>query len=123
MNVLLVGHYPPPYGGISVCSAPLKSSHLGCLLRPVLDRAPVAQGAVWPPMVVPVHPVPDDPPCVLECLEGMLPDTLLFETRKESLNDPILLRRIRRDALLLQPIVPTGLPKSTALEDQPVVAP
>lgn len=74
-------------------------------------------------LVVPVHPVPDDdPPGILECLEGMLPHTLLFETPEEPFSDPILLGRVRRDELLLQSIVSTGLPKSTAPEDQPIVA-
>ena len=52
----------------------------------------------------------------------MLPDTLLFETAKESLDDPILFRRIRRYELLLQPIVSTGLPKTATLNHQTVIA-
>lgn len=76
-----------------------------------------------PPMVVPVNPVPNDPPRLLERLELMLPHALLFETAKEPFDDAVLLRGIRRDELLLQAIIPTGLPKPPALEDQAVVAP
>jgi YD repeat-containing protein len=39
--------------GDSACSAPSKSSHLGCLLRTELDRTSVAEGAVWSVVVVP----------------------------------------------------------------------
>ena len=102
--------------------APLKSSHLGCLLRAVLDRAPVPEGAMGPFLVIPVDPVPNDPPRLLKRLERVLPDTLVFQTPKEPLNHPILLGRIRRDELLLQPIVSTGLAKPATLENQPVIA-
>ena len=104
------------------CSAPLKSSHLSYLLRPILDRASIAQRLMRALFVVPPQPVPNDPPRLLERLKPMLPDTFLFETPKEPFNDPILFRRIRRDELLLQPIVSTGLSKSPTLDDQPIVA-
>ena len=75
-----------------------------------------------PFLVVPVDPVSNDPPRLLKRLEPVLSDTLVFQTAKEPLNQPILLRRIRRDELLLQPIVSTGLAKSPTLENQPVIA-
>lgn len=75
-----------------------------------------------PLLVVPLHPVPNDPSGLLECLKHVLPDTLFFETAKEPFNHPVLLRRVGRDEFLLQSIVATGLSKSTALKDQPVVA-
>src|SRR5574337_241344 len=103
-------------------SAPLKSSHLGCLLRPKLDGASIAQRLMRPLLVVPLHPVPNDPSGRLECLKHVLPDTLFFETAKEPFNNPVLLRRVGRDEFLLQPIVSTSLPKALALEDQPIVA-
>ena len=106
----------------ATCSAPLKSSHWGCLLRAVLDRAPIPEGAMGPFLVVPMHPVSNDPPRLLKRLEPVLPDTLVFQTSKEPLNQPILLGRIGRDELLLQPIVSTGLAKSATLENQPVIA-
>jgi hypothetical protein len=49
----------------------------------------------------------------------VLPGTLVFQTSKEPLNHRILLGRIWRDELLLQPIASTGLAKSAALENQP----
>ncbi len=104
------------------CSAPLKSSHLGCLLRTILDWAPIPEGAMGPFLVVPVDPVPNDPPRLLKRLEPVLPDTLVFQASKEPLNQPILLGRIGRDELLLQPIVSTGRAKPATLENQPVIA-
>ncbi len=73
-------------------------------------------------LVVPVDPVPNDPPRLLKRLERVLPDTLVFQASKEPLNHPILLGRIGRDELLLQPIVSTGLAKPATLENQPVIA-
>lgn len=74
-------------------------------------------------LVVPLNPVPNDLPCLLERPKDMLPDTLFFQTAKEPLDDSILLRRIRRDEFLLQPIVPTGLPKAPTLGNEAVVTP
>ena len=111
-----------PKSPTSSCSAPLKSSHLGCLLRPKLDWASIAQRLMRPLLIVPLHPVPNDPSGLLECLKHVLPDTLFFETAKEPLNNPVLLRRVGRDEFLLEAIVATGLSKSTALEAQPIVA-
>lgn len=108
--------------GEDYCSAPLKSSHLSYLLRPILDWASIAQRLMRTLFVVPPQPVPNDPPRILKRLERVLPDTFLFETPKEPFDDPILFRRVRRDELLLQPIVPTGLPEPTALKDQAIVA-
>lgn len=103
-------------------SAPLKSSHLSYLLRPIVDRASIAQRLMRALFVVPPQPVSNDPPRLLKRLERVLPDTFLFETPKEPFDNPILFRRVRRDELLLQPIVPTGLSQSPTLEDQPIVA-
>src|SRR5512146_1145225 len=75
-----------------------------------------------PLLVVPLEPVANDPPRLLKCLERVLPDTLFFQTPKEPLDDPILLRRVRCNELLLQPIIPARLPKASTLEDQAVVA-
>lgn len=65
--------------------------------------------------------LPNDPPRLFESLKHVLPDTLFFETPKEPLDDPILRRRIGGDELLLESIIPTGLPKSPTLEVQPIV--
>ena len=72
--------------------------------------------------VVAPQPVSNDPPRLLKHLERVLPDIFLFETPKEPFDDPILFRRVWRDELLLQPIVPTGLPEPMALKDQAIVA-
>jgi hypothetical protein len=61
-------------------------------LRPVLGGTPVAQGAVRASLVVLLGPVPKDAPRLLERLERVLPDTLLFETPKEPLNQAFSLR-------------------------------
>jgi hypothetical protein len=92
-------------------------------LRPILKWAVIPQRLMRPVLVVPLYPIPNDPPCLLKCLKDVLPDTLFFETPKEPFDDPILFRRIRRDELLCQPIIPTGLPKATTLKDQPIVTP
>lgn len=84
-----------------MCSAPLKSNHPACLLRPVLHRASIPQRLMRTVLVVPVHPVPNDPPRLVEGLKHVLPDTLFFETSKEAFDDAILFRRIRRAELLL----------------------
>lgn len=75
-----------------------------------------------PLLVVPLHPVPNDPPRLLERLKDMPPDTLFFETAKEPFDDAILCWRIRREERLLQARVPTGLPAPPTLEDQPIGA-
>ena len=74
-------------------------------------------------LVVPVEPVPNDPPRLLKRLERVLPDALLLQTPKEPFNDPVLFRRIGRNEFLVQAIVATGLPKPPTLKDQPIVAP
>ncbi len=74
-----------------------------------------------PSVVVPLQPVPDDPTRLLKCLERMLPDTLFFQPPKEPFDHPVLLQCIRRNELLLQTVVPTGLPKPATLENQPIV--
>ena len=104
------------------CSAPLKSSHPGCLLRAVFNRASVPERLMRPLMVVPLHPLSNNPPRLVERWEDMLTDALLFETPKEPHNDPVLFRRIRRDEFLLQAVISTGLPESATLEDQAVAA-
>ena len=82
-----------------MCSAPLKSSHLGYVLGAVLGRAPIAQGLLRPLVVVPLDPVPNDPPRLLKGLEGVLSDTLLFQTPKEPFDHSILLRHIGREVV------------------------
>lgn len=74
--------------------------------------------------VVPPHPVSNDTSGFLKRLERVLPDTFFLETAKEPFDDPILFwGGVRGNKLLLEPIVSTGLPKPTDLEDQPLVTP
>ena len=82
-------------------------------MRAVLGRAPIPEGAMGPFLVIPVDPVPNDPPRLLKGLERVLPDALLFQTPKKPFDHPVLLRRVRRDELLLQAIVAT-VPVETA---------
>ena len=65
--------------------------------------SPVRSG--WPPVDVLVYPVSDDLPRLLNGLKRALPDTLLFETMKEPLNDPVLFRHMEGDELMLQTVV------------------
>ena len=51
----------------------------------------------------------------------MLPHTFFFETAKEPLDDPVLLRGVGRDEFLRQSVVPAGLAKAATLKDQAVV--
>jgi hypothetical protein len=53
----------------------------------------------------------------------MLPDTLLLQASKESLDDPILLGGAGGNELLGQPVVTASRTESATLEDHPVVAP
>lgn len=74
-----------------------------------------------PSVVVPLDPVANCPTRLLNCLERVLPDTLFFQTPKGPFDHPGLLRCIRRNELLLQTVVPTGLPKPAALANQSIV--
>jgi hypothetical protein len=56
---------------------------------------------MWPLFVVPSQPIPNDPPCLLERLKHVVPETLFFETAKEPLDNPVFLRGIGRDEFLL----------------------
>jgi hypothetical protein len=66
---------------------------------------------MWPTDGVPLDPLTDGRLGLREAIKAMLPDTLLLQTAEESLDNPVLLRCVRRDELLRQPIVPTGSPE------------
>ena len=87
-----------------------------------LRGAFVAERLVRPPLVVPADPCADGAPGVGEAVEALNPDALLFQAAEESLDDPVLLRAVRGDELLLEPVVLAGGPETAALEDQPIVA-
>jgi hypothetical protein len=50
------------------------------LLRPKLNRSDSL-------LVVPLHPVTNGAPGLVECLEHVLPDTFFLEASKESFDD------------------------------------
>jgi hypothetical protein len=68
---------------------------------------------MWTLVVAPLNLVTNDQLRLIKCLERVLPDTLFLEISKEPFNDPILLRCVGCNELLLQPIVTTGLPKGS----------
>src|SRR5689334_22260913 len=74
------------------------------------------------PLIVPADPPPHGATGLDEAGEALLPDALFLQTAEEALDHPVLLRRVRRDELLAQPVVATRGPKPPALEDQAVVA-
>lgn len=102
-------------------SSALGSSGPGELPRAILARTEVAEGLVRPAVIVPADPVGYGASRLREAGKLMLPDTLFLETAKEPFDEPVLLRRVRRDELLGQPIVPTGLPELPTLKDQAIV--
>ncbi len=92
------------------------------LLRSILVRAQVAQRLVGPLAVVPLQPRLHHLSRVREAGEVLLPHALLLETPKEALDQPVLLRRVGRDVLLVEPVEAAGRTEVPAQEHQPVVA-
>lgn len=74
------------------------------------------------PLVVPLNPLADRRLGFSKAVKAMLPHAFLFETTKESFDDPVLLRSVRSDELLRQPVILTSRPEPAALKDQSVVA-
>jgi len=103
------------------CGAPPFSSHLELLFRPELGGGLVVQGLVRSVLVVEVDPPTDGAPCVVEAAKVVLPRALFFEAFEEALDQAILLGGVGSDELLGQPVVSTGGPEASALENQPVV--
>ena len=58
-----------------------------------------------------------------EADEVMLPGAFFLQRPKEAFDHSVLLRRVRRDEFLAQPVVATRRPEPLALEDQAVVRP
>jgi len=98
------------------------SSHRFELLSAVPGGAEIAQDLVWTSSVVPLDPLGDDAPHMLETFESMFPDALLLEASEEPSDEPVLFRGIRGDVLLLQSREAAGCPETAALKDQAVVA-
>src|SRR5262249_28682381 len=76
-----------------------------------------------PAGVVPREPAPEPLLSLSKIVKLMLPHAFLFETPEEAFDDPILLRRVRRDEFLGQPVVATGGSEPAALKDESIVAP
>ena len=72
--------------------------------------------------VVPLDPLSNGSAGFGEVAEVVLPNTLLLETAKEALHEPVLLRRLGSHELLAQTVVVAGGAKAPALEDQAIVA-
>ncbi len=62
--------------------------------------------------VVPRDPASHRPIGFRKVRKRMVPDALLFDASKPSLDDPVLLGRVRRDVLLPQVVASTGAPES-----------
>ena len=85
-------------------------------------RAAIAECLVRTAGVVPLNPLSNGAPSFGEAAKVMQPDTLLFKTTKEALDETILLRRIRRNELLAQPVIAASGAKAPALKDESVIA-
>lgn len=81
---------------------PRRSSHQLKLLSAMLPWAAVPERLVRPLGVVPLDPPTDRSPRLREADEVALPDALLLQAAEEALDDPVLLRRVRRDELLAE---------------------
>ena len=103
------------------CSAPFKSSHRGCLLRPKSTWALVAQRLMWTFLVLPGEPLPYPMSGFVKCGEIVQPHTFLFEATEESLDDAMLLGGVRGDKLLPQAIITTSGPKAPTLNTNPLL--
>jgi len=77
---------------------------------------------VRPPGVVPVDPLHQFRSSLGKAAEVVLPRALLLQASKETLHEPVLLRRVRSDEFLLEPVVAARRSEATTLEDEPVVA-
>ncbi len=73
------------------------------------------------PIVVKADPVSNDAHCVLLAFEAVPVNALLLQRSDNALHHPILLRAMRRDKLLLQPIAPNQARIISAGEDQAIV--
>jgi hypothetical protein len=71
---------------------------------------------------VEVDPLADSAASVPEAFERPEPDALLFQAPEKALDHAVLLRALARDEFLAERVVPVGMPKSSALEDEAVVA-
>jgi hypothetical protein len=76
---------------------------------------------VWAPVVIKLDPVGDDPHCMLLGLEAVTMHTLFFQGPDDVFDQAVLLRTMRRDELLIEPIAPDRAGVMATGEDQTVV--
>ena len=76
---------------------------------------------MWSPIVVKADPVANNAHCVLLAFEAMPMNALLLQRPYNALDHSILLRAMRRDKLLLQPIAPNQARVIPTGEDQAIV--
>ena len=76
---------------------------------------------MWSPIVVKADPVSNDAHCVLLAFEAMPVNALLLQRPDNALDHSILLRAMRGDKLLLQPIAPNQARIIPASKDQAIV--
>lgn len=71
-------------------------------------------------MVVEADPVTDGAGCMLDAVEALAMDALLFQRPDDTLDHAVLLRAVWRDELLLQAVAPDEGGVAAAGEDQAV---
>lgn len=72
-------------------------------------------------VVVEVDPVPDRACGVLDSVEALAMDALLLERPDDALDHAVLLRAVRRDELLLQPVASDQRRIAPRCEDQAII--
>lgn len=70
----------------------------------MLQRGSHSQRLVGPAVVVKADPITDDTAGVLQCLGAVAVGALLLERADDTLYHAVLLRAVRRDELLAQPV-------------------
>ncbi len=71
-------------------------------------------------MIIEVYPISNRSGGVLEALEAMQMDALLFQRPNDPLDYPVLLRTVRRNELLLQAIASEELSECEAGKTRPL---
>ena len=76
---------------------------------------------MWPSVVVESDPVSNGSHRVRLALKAMAMHALLFECPDHTLDHPVLLRTMRRDELLLQPIATNQTCIMAAGKNEPII--
>lgn len=75
---------------------------------------------MWAAIVVEADPVTDGARCVLDAVEALAMDALLFQCSDHALDHAVLLRTVRGDELLLQPVAADQCRELAAGKNEPV---